>query len=109
MDVSAIIVLVITLISSVVGVPVIQWLKSKLNLADNAARLLAIAVSFLLSIAAVFFGGEFAGVEVNLETIGAMWAAVYALAVTYYGFLNNGTGMISRVLGIGKSPTDPVG
>lgn len=68
-------------VSSIVGVPVIQWLKGVFGLKSDAARLgLAGVLSAVLGLAAVALGGELAGLEFSLESILSAMPVAFASA-----------------------------
>ena len=69
----------------VIAVPVINWIKTKLNLQDEGAMLLTFAASVVLGIVYMFLTGEF--FEINWADIADIAAKVLAAATLVYKLL----------------------
>jgi len=87
------IMLVITAISGLLGVPIIQFVKKQFNLKDKPALAIATGVSLALGLVVVILGGEFAGADLNLENVGGAFTAVFTFAtIVYKAFLGDKSG-----------------
>ena len=75
---------VLSLLAGAVGVPVINFLKGKLNLSGNAALALSLVVSVALAIAAISASGEF-----SPDGLFAIGAQVFAASQIVYRLINS--------------------
>ena len=77
--------LVISLLTGILGVPVIQWVKKITGIEDKWALLGATVVSFLLGGAVTFLAGDLAmGDTVTLPAVIEAWGVIMSVATVIY-------------------------
>lgn len=78
-------VLLIIISAAFANVPVIGWVKNKLGIKGEAARVVALCVSVMMGLVVMLAGGQLAPEMVDSpEEITAVIAAIAALAEWYY-------------------------
>lgn len=78
---------IVPLLIGFLGMPLIQFLKSKLNIESHWALLLTYAVSIVLGIAALFVSGEIALVDFTFENIMHVTGLIITAATAAYKLL----------------------
>ena len=82
------ILLIISAITGIVGMPIIQWIKKQFNVDSNWALLIASVVSLALGLAVAIFGGQIAmGEPVTLQSVIESAGIVFAGASIFYKVL----------------------
>ena len=84
------VILVITAITGIIGVPIVQALKDKFGLAGNAALGLAVAVSFALGLIVAIVNGQVTGALVDPKQVADAFGVVFATATVLFKLLNEG-------------------
>lgn len=78
------------IITGLVGMPIVNWLKALLGWEDKYALALASGVSILLGVGVAFANGVFTGIGTDPVSIFNAITAVFATATLYYKFLVSG-------------------
>ena len=89
MNVSEIFNYVVMGVLSLLGSPLIGWLKSKLGLEDRWAVVLAGAVSVVLAIAELFIAGSLTLEMFTVENFAVAFTAVYTVAQVWFGLFKD--------------------
>lgn len=77
-------------IAGTIGVPVVNWIKNKLGLEDSAALIfVAIPVSAVLAVGAMFLNGQLGIADFSLAQLPATITAVFSVATVIYGLIKN--------------------
>ena len=84
MTTEQLIALVVSLIAGVLGMPLTQFLKSKLNLDGTSAFGISIAVSGVLAVLALVVGGQLGAADFTYEALPATLAIVWSTATLVY-------------------------
>lgn len=84
----SIIMLGISLLTGILGMPLIQYLKTKLGWSSTKARLLAAAVAALLAIIDQSLAGQLSLSTVVLDNFYEVFTSVFAVATLVYGLFN---------------------
>jgi len=87
MEVKEIILKVVELGMYLLGMPLTQWLKVKLNLKDKWALVLAGTVALVLALVQVFVQGDLSLSSFTLEQFSASFGVIFAVAVYWYRLL----------------------
>ena len=74
----------ISVLVGVIGVPLVGWLKDKLNWKGRKVLLVAGLVSGVLAAVALFVSGEFTGASFTLEELPTTLALVFATSQVVY-------------------------
>lgn len=82
--------LVITAITGILGVPVTTWLKNAFGWTGNAALGIAVAVSFGLGLVIAFVNGQITGALVDPKQVVDAFGVVFATATVLFKLLNEG-------------------
>lgn len=86
--------IIITLVTSLVGVPIIQFLKNAFNLEDKAATLVVVCVSAVLALLEMFLTNQFDLAELSIESFPTVFFGVYTIATVYYQLFKNSEGIL---------------
>ena len=78
---------IVAVLISVLGMPLIQWLKAKLGWEDLYVRFLVIVVAGGLAFVDLFLMGSLTWEMLTLANFANVFAMVYAAATIWYGFL----------------------
>ena len=82
--------LVITAITGILGVPVVTWLKTKFAWEDGMAFGLAVGVSFALGLVIAFVNGQITGTLVDPKQVGDAFGVVFTTATILFKMLTTG-------------------
>lgn len=75
---------IVGLITGVIGMPIIGFFTQRWNLDDTSALSLAIALSVLISVVALFAAGQIGYLDFAWDNLPALITMVYSLAVVVY-------------------------
>lgn len=82
------ILLVIAAITGIVGMPIIQWIKTQFKVDANWALLIATVVSLVLGFLVAILGGQIAmGEAVTLESVVQSATIVFSISSVFYKVL----------------------
>ena len=82
------VVLIISAITGIIGMPIIQWAKNQFELDGNWALLLATIISLILGFLVAIFGGQITiGQPVTLETVVQSATVIFSIASIFYKLL----------------------
>lgn len=81
------ILLVISLIGGILGMPLISWLKGKLGLDSTSALAIAAAVSGLIAFVVLFATGQLTAMSFTWENLPAVFALVFSTATLVYNMI----------------------
>lgn len=80
--------LIISAITGIIGMPIIQFIKTKFALDGNWALLIATGVSLILGVLVAVFGGALAiGEPVTLDLVIESATVVFSLSTVFYRIL----------------------
>lgn len=82
--------LVITAITGILGVPVVQFLKNKFDWSGNAALSIAVAVSFAIGLAIAIVNGQVTGELVDPKNVADAFGVVFATATIVFKLFTEG-------------------
>lgn len=82
--------LVITAITGIMGVPVVQFLKNKFGWSGNAALSIAVAVSFALGLVIAIVNGQITGELVDPKQVADAFGMVFTTATVLFKLLSEG-------------------
>ena len=82
--------LIITAITGVLGVPVVTWLKNSFGWSGNAALGIAVAVSFAIGLAVAFVNGQITGALVDPKQVADAFGVVFTTATVLFKLLSEG-------------------
>jgi ABC-type Mn2+/Zn2+ transport system permease subunit len=82
--------LVITAITGILGVPVVTWLKNQFGWTGNAALAIAVAVSFALGLAIAIINGQVTGELIDPKQVGDAFGVVFTTATVLFKLLSEG-------------------
>ena len=82
--------LVITAITGILGVPVVQFLKNKFNWSGNAALSIAVAVSFAIGLALSIINGQVTGELIDPKQVADAFGVVFATATIVFKLFTEG-------------------
>ena len=82
--------LVITALTGIVGMPLIGWIKSKFKIDGNVALGLAVAVSFALGLVIAFVNGQITGALVDPKQVADAFGVVFTTATVLFKLMNEG-------------------
>lgn len=88
--------LIITLITSLIGVPVIQFLKNAFGWEDKSATVAAVAVAAILAIVEMFLTDQLDLAKFSIESFPSIFFGVYTVATVYYQLFKNATGFLGE-------------
>ena len=74
-------------VAGLLGVPIINWLKSKFNVDDTSALALAVGVSVILAFGSMFAGGALGAGSFSWEKLPALITEVFAIATIVFRVL----------------------
>jgi hypothetical protein len=75
---------IVGLISGVLGMPIIGWFTKRWNLDDTSALSLAVAISVIISVVALFAAGQIGYLDFSWANLPALITMVYGLATVVY-------------------------
>lgn len=87
MEIREILLTVLMIVVGLLGMPLTQWLKQKLNLTDIWAQLLSGAVAVVLAFAELFLAGDLTLDMFTLANFATVFGLVYTVASFWYGIL----------------------
>jgi ABC-type Mn2+/Zn2+ transport system permease subunit len=82
--------LIITAITGILGVPVVTWLKTAFGWSGNAALGLAVAVSFAIGLVIAIVNGQVTGALVDPKQVADAFGVVFATATVLFKLLADG-------------------
>jgi ABC-type Mn2+/Zn2+ transport system permease subunit len=82
--------LVIYAITGLLGVPIVNWLKTKFNWSGNGALSIAVAVSFALGLVIAIVNGQITGELVDPAQVGNAFTGVLATATVLFKVMSEG-------------------
>lgn len=82
--------LIITAITGVLGVPVVTWLKQAFGWSGNAALGLAVGVSFAIGLVIAIVNGQVTGELVDPKQVADAFGVVFATATVLFKLLADG-------------------
>ncbi|MDD5170529.1 MAG: hypothetical protein PHN75_17060 [Syntrophales bacterium] len=82
--------LIITAITGILGVPVVTWLKNAFGWSGNAALGLAVAVSFAIGLVIAIVNGQVTGALVDPKQVADAFGVVFATATVLFKLLADG-------------------
>jgi len=74
----------INLLTGVLGMPLIQWLKEKMGLKETRAFLLAAVIAVILAIVDQILAGALSLQTVTLENFYEVFASIFAISQIFY-------------------------
>lgn len=89
-DPNSIVVLLVAL-TGLIGMPIIQLVKTWTGLQDKPALWLAVGISALLGVGISYLNGVFVGIEPTPESIAGVVSAVFAIATVMYRVIVKGS------------------
>jgi hypothetical protein len=81
------ILMVISLIGGILGMPLISWLKGKLGLDETSALAIAVAVSGVIAIVVLLVTGQLTTLDFTWENLPGVLALVWSTATLVYNML----------------------
>lgn len=88
--------LIITLVTGLIGVPIIQWIKNSLGWEDKKALVLAAAVSVVLAFAELLLTNQIDLTELTIENLPKLFASIFTVATIYYGLFKGTSGLLGK-------------
>jgi len=82
--------LVITAITGILGVPVVQYLKAKFGWTGNAALSIAVAVSFAIGLAVAIVNGQVTGELIDPKQVADAFGVVFTVATVVFKLFTEG-------------------
>ena len=82
--------LVITAVTGILGVPIVSWLKEKFGWSGNAALGIAVAVSFALGLVIAIVNGQVTGELIDPKQVGDAFGVVFATATIVFKLFTEG-------------------
>ena len=82
--------LVITAITGILGVPVVQFLKNKFGWSGNAALSIAVAVSFAIGLVVAIVNGQVTGDLVDPKQVADAFGVVFTVATVVFKLFTEG-------------------
>lgn len=89
-DVLEIVVLIITAVTGILGVPIVQAIKNKLGWSGNAALAVAVAASFVIGLIVVIVNGQFTGDLVDPKQVADAFAVAFSAATIVFKLFTEG-------------------
>lgn len=83
--------LVITALTGILGVPLTNWIKGIFKWDGNQALSVAVAVSFALGLVIAFVNGQITGELVDPKQVGDAFGVVFLVATTLFKAMNGGS------------------
>jgi predicted membrane channel-forming protein YqfA (hemolysin III family) len=102
-----IVVFIITLLTGVFGVPIIQFLKNQFGWEDRKAVLLASFVAFGLGAIEIVLSGQFDFGNLAFEDLPVVFTVVYTAAQIYYQWFKGKEGLLGKKFMV-KQQAEPV-
>ena len=85
-----IVMLIVSALLGLLGVPFVDWIKGKLGVEDGKALLIAGAVAALLGTAQLFLAGQIGFVDFGLDELAYTIPLIFAAADVYFKLLKYG-------------------
>ena len=82
--------LVITAVTGILGVPVVQYLKTKFGWTGNAALSIAVAVSFAIGLVIAIVNGQVTGELLDPKQVADAFGVVFTVATVVFKLFTEG-------------------
>ena len=79
--------LIISLIGGILGMPLISWLKGKLGLDETSALAIAVAVSGVIAVVVLLVTGQLAALDFTWENLPAVMGLVWSTSTVVYNMI----------------------
>lgn len=89
-DLLEIVVLIITAVTGILGVPIVQAIKNKLGWSGNAALSIAVAVSFAIGLVVAIVNGQVTGDLVDPKQVADAFGVVFTVATVVFKLFTEG-------------------
>lgn len=102
------IIFLITVITGIVGVPIIQWLKNQFGWTDRPALILTMIVAFVLGAIEIVLSGQVDFGNLVFEDLPVAFTIIFTAATVYYKLFKGTEGILGKKLLVPYSRKDLV-